>query len=185
MDRPLDYFHKWTSGLNTIINEHLLLAWLWQIVASFCLDLLSLGAIILWIWHGKSWRPLLALALFYGTRALMQSVFIMPFPEGFFWEYPGIPSVFNSYGRQSDFFWSGHVGFMLIGTLELWQLGYKNLSYSSISLVFFEFVTLVVFRVHYASDLIAGLIISKLISHWCYTMAKYPAPAFTRFMEGE
>ena len=49
--------------------------------------------------------------MFYLVRAVLQSVETSPFPDGFYWENPGFPSLLNMYGKQSDFFYSGHIGF--------------------------------------------------------------------------
>ncbi len=32
----------------------------------------------------------------------------MTFPEGFYWDTPGFPSLVVPYGRTSDFFFSGN-----------------------------------------------------------------------------
>jgi hypothetical protein len=95
--------------------SHYALCISWQIFASFLLDLVGISSLVLWILYGKSFDFVIALFLFYLTRAIMQNIYILPFPEDFYWEYPGFPSILNMYGRQSDFFWSGHVGLMVLG----------------------------------------------------------------------
>ena len=51
----------------------------------------------------------------------------MTFPQGYFWDYPGFPSLVIPYGRTSDFFFSGHTGFLTICCLEWYHLGYRRL----------------------------------------------------------
>jgi len=59
---------------------------------------------------GKTWRLPIVMVLFYFTRMVVQKIFLMKFPEGYIWEYPGFPSLTVPYGRTNDFFYSGHIG---------------------------------------------------------------------------
>ena len=93
----------------------------------------------------------------------------MPFPEGWVWDFPGFYSLMNIYGRQSDFFWSGHVGIMLLFTIELYHLRFRKLIIFQIMNTFFVGITVIVFRIHYTSDVVAGLI----IAHWCYYVSGF------------
>ena len=34
-------------------------------------------------------------------------MFVFDYPDGYFWEHPGFPSIVVPYGRSSDFFFSG------------------------------------------------------------------------------
>jgi len=79
-----------------------------------------------WIWKGNSGRIFYVLALFYGTRALMQQFVVLPFPDGYYWDYPGFPSLAVPYGRLSDFFYSGHCGFLTVNALE-WYVNKKKI----------------------------------------------------------
>mmetsp|Transcript_299 Transcript_299/g.330 ORF Transcript_299/g.330 Transcript_299/m.330 type:complete len:125 (-) Transcript_299:35-409(-) len=73
----------------------------------------------------------------------------------------------NIYGRQSDFFYSGHIGFALMTTMESYTLkAYKCTIYGVFTTVFVGF-TLLTFRVHYSIDLFTGLV----MAHYCYSWA--------------
>ena len=42
----------------------------------------------------------------------------MKFPEDWFWDDPGVPSIVVGYLRTNDFFFSGHVGMPIINAFE-------------------------------------------------------------------
>lgn len=69
---------------------------------------------------GKTARCLYAIAFFYFSRALVQvgsfyqNLFTFKIPIGAFWEFPGFPSLMVPYGQASDFYPSGHSGFLVI-----------------------------------------------------------------------
>jgi hypothetical protein len=96
-------------------------------------------------------QVLFTFGLFYGIRGIIQNIFTFRFPLGNTWPYPGIPSLLVPYGDQSDFYFSGHCGYMTILLLELRRLGYgKKFTFLAlVSLAYVAFV-LLAFRVHYS-----------------------------------
>lgn len=79
---------------------------------------------IYWAAFGKNSIPIMASGNFYITRAILQLLFRIPKPDGLLWPYPGFPSIVVPYGSSSDFFYSGHVGFLTILSLQwhkFWQ----------------------------------------------------------------
>ena len=48
----------------------------------------------------------------------IQNIFLMRFPDGYAWDYPGFPSLTVPYPKTNDFFYSGHVGGALLAGLE-------------------------------------------------------------------
>lgn len=112
--KPKDLLQDWTLTINeyTLGREGLTKAW--QITASMILDIQFFLTLSIWIWKGFSFQVVIALIIFYASRAVVQNLFILPFPDHFYWQSPGFPCLMNAYGRQSDFFFSGHVGFMLL-----------------------------------------------------------------------
>jgi len=90
-------------------------------------------------------------------------------PEGYLWEYPGLPSISVSYLHTNDFFFSGHVGFPTIFALEHNTLGNTFLKYLCIFTAFFEFTTMIITRGrHYIIDF-SGII----IAHYLYNICSY------------
>lgn len=60
--------------------------------------------------------------VFYGSRAVIQANFKFQFPKIYFWPEPPIPSLLVPYGETSDFYFSGHCGFMTIMLCEMNRL---------------------------------------------------------------
>lgn len=71
-----------------------------------------------WIFNISTGRVIYAMAVFYLVRAVTQGLVTLRFPEGYYWSDPNVPSIVVPYGRTSDFFYSGHCGFLNICALE-------------------------------------------------------------------
>lgn len=164
-DKPKDRVHDATEKINLFINQNLSIAHLWQIIASLIMDSMFLLLWSMFILKSKSYRTLVSIAIFYLIRAILQLLQTMPFPEGSYWLSPGFPSLINIYGRQSDFFYSGHTGFMILCTIELFAVGGKRLGAYSLFGTLFVVFTLLCFRVHYTIDIFAGAIMAH---YWYY-----------------
>lgn len=68
---------------------------------------------------------LITFGFFYGFRAVIQANFKFRFPKVYFWPEPPIPSLLVPYGETSDFYFSGHCGFMTIILCEIYRLFFK------------------------------------------------------------
>lgn len=159
-DKLFDY----TQTINVFINENHKFAKAWLIAANFFLDGLFATVCISFILESRSYRILFSVGIFYLVRGVLQQFQTLPFPEGQYWEYPGFPSLINIYGRQSDFFYSGHIGFCLLCTIELFNNKSIKWGILGICVTVFMGFTLVSFREHYTIDLFTGLI----MGHYCY-----------------
>jgi hypothetical protein len=89
-----------------------------EISSSLLTDINFFALVIVWFLRAKSSRIMIAVFIFYVTRSILQRVVIFPFPDGFLSLEPAFPSLTVAYGRLSDFFYSGHVGFAIICALE-------------------------------------------------------------------
>jgi hypothetical protein len=87
----------------------------------------------------------------------------MKYPEGYLWDYPGMPALAISYLKTNDFFFSGHVGMPVIIGLEFRKAGKPYIFYFAIFTVFVEAFTMIVTRGHYIIDLICGVIVAHYI----------------------
>lgn len=90
----------------------------------------------------------------------------MKYPEGYLWDYPGFPSIFVSYLKTNDFFFSGHVGLPIIVGLESHNLNKKCFMMICFFTCFIEGFTMVVTRGHYIIDIITGM----AIAHYLYML---------------
>lgn len=88
---PDDKIHNWTLGLNKFTMKHDKFRDAWQILASLSLDVQFFLVCGWWLYKGYSLRTVIAILMFYVIRAILQQLFILPFPDHFYWEYPGFP----------------------------------------------------------------------------------------------
>jgi len=74
----------------------------------------------------------------------------MRFPPGYYWDDPGFPSLVVPYGNTTDFFYSGHVGFLNISALEWYKHKMYKMSYLTIFIIVYMIFVLLIFRGHYS-----------------------------------
>jgi hypothetical protein len=85
----------------------------------------------------------------------------MPYPNGYIFEGPGIPSFAVPYGVARDFFYSGHTGFMVF-CCSVWSLTpSKFMKYFLIIGTIQVIAMLLITRVHYSIDIFAGFLFSR------------------------
>jgi hypothetical protein len=97
---------------------------------------------------------------------------LLGFPEGYTWDDPGVPSVIVPYGRTSDFFFSGHCGFLMICACEWYQLGFKKMTYLTHCVNVYLAVVMLICRIHYSADITTGLI----YGHYIYIVVRHFMP---------
>ncbi len=129
-------------------------------------DLTFLATFGYWTIFGKNARLPFSLGLFYVIRAVIQSIWYSPFPDGYYWFSPGFPSLVVPYGRGSDFFFSGHSGFIMICLLEWHRIGKKAMRNLVLIPMIYTVITLLVYRIHYSIDILVGLVFSDLCFWW-------------------
>lgn len=135
-----------------------------QFCCSFLVDTVFLITFGYWVLRGTNARLPLSLGLFYITRAIVQKVWISPFPEGFYWESPGIPSLVVPYGRGSDFFFSGHSGFLMICACEWNKIKNSRARNFVLGVLAYTVFILLTYRIHYSIDVFTGVFFSE----WCF-----------------
>jgi len=130
---------------------------------SALIDIVFLATLGYWIFYGKSCRLIVTFAIFYGIRAVIQNLFYLPFPEMYWWYDPGFPSLVVPYGRGSDFFFSGHSGFVLICLMEWKTNGYKKIKWLVAAVLALTVFTLLVYRIHYVIDIFTGVFFADYV----------------------
>lgn len=161
-----DLVMDWTTPINNFLNDNEIALNVIEIISSFCIDVIALTGMYFWIFHSKSWRIVVCLAIFYGYRAFNQLVFKMRYPDGWVWHYPGFPSLLVTYERTADFFYSGHVGMPFIFSLEWYTNGFKIPFGICLFCSMVEACVVMFTRTHYFVDIISSLI----FSHYFFTM---------------
>jgi len=164
-DKIMDALKFANNFINTPGNEVYRSAF--QALCSFLVDLTFIITFGYWVFKGKSGRLPITLAIFYITRALVQKVAFMPYPEGWYWYDPGFPSLVVPYGRGSDFFFSGHTGFMVICASEWHSLTSTKHSKKVRNFVIlagaYTVLILLVYRIHYFIDVFTGLFFAEWV----------------------
>lgn len=139
-----------------------------QIMTSLVIDILFLSTGGYWVLYSRSSRLIITILIFFGVRMAVQHMWYSPFPSGFWWYDPGFPSLVVPYGRGSDFFFSGHIGFILICGTEWKRNGFLSMYIFAICGAIFTTFVLLSYQVHYSIDIFTGLI----FAHWCFMMVE-------------
>jgi len=161
-DKVIDALQIVNDFINKPGNE--LYRDLMQMACSFFVDVVFLTTFGYWVVKGKGIRLPITLGLFYIVRALVQQVWVSPFPEGYYWEAPILPSLVVPYGRGSDFFFSGHSGFLVICASEWHKIKMPKMRNFAICVAIYTIFILLTYRIHYSIDVFTGVIFAE----WCF-----------------
>lgn len=120
------------------------------IISSFLIDV-ALMFVAYFFWRdGKTARVMNSMLVFYVIRAICQLLFMMQYPEKWCFEDPGFFSVVVPYGKMSDFYFSGHSGFLLMATLELIHMKMIGLAFLNFLSTIYTAWMLLATRAHYS-----------------------------------
>jgi hypothetical protein len=111
-----DKGHILTASMNEAVNKSPALLTFFQLSSSGLMDVVFLNMVFWFLFKGKTGLILQSLATFYVLRGVVQGNFMMAFPDGGIWDYPGFPSFVIPYGLARDFYFSGHCGFVGLNT---------------------------------------------------------------------
>jgi len=158
--------------MNELVNKSPGWRIFFQISSSLLMDVTFLAHFIYWTLYGTSVRIICAMSMFYGIRGVIMSFFLLGFPDGYTWDYPGFPSIVVPYGRTSDFFYSGHCGFLVIVAAEWFTLGYKKMSLITHLVNIYMAFVMVICRIHFSIDITTGMV----FGHYLYIIARHYSP---------
>ncbi len=130
-------------------NHPLTTKWI-IILSSLLIDCVFLFLGVFFVIHARTARIIYSIVIFYGIRAICQAIFLFQYPEEWLFDDPGFFSIVVPYGRASDFFFSGHSGFLLITTLELIQMKMVTLAFVNFISMLYTGWMLVATRAHYS-----------------------------------
>jgi len=179
-DKVIDLF----KFANDFINEpgHEAYRRAFQITCSLLVDLCFIITFAYWVFKGTSCRLPLTLAIFYVVRAALQKIWFVPYPEGYYWYDPGFPSLVVPYGKGSDFFYSGHSGFLVICAKELHKGKHSRFRNFAIFSLIFTMLTLLVYRIHYFVDIFAGVFFADWSFFRVDQLKEYLDPLYVKIM---
>jgi len=158
-----DFVHEKLEYYNTMMLTHASLRAGLQISSSVMMDFSYLALFLYWVLYAKSCRVVVSVLIFYAVRGITQSYFVLGFPAGFTWDDPGFPSLIVPYGPTSDFYYSGHCGFLMICALEWSDLGFKSLSFLTHCMNAYLAFVMLICRCHYSIDIMAGIVMGHYI----------------------
>ncbi|CAD8168958.1 unnamed protein product [Paramecium pentaurelia] len=164
-----DVGHNYTEGINQLYHSHEWFASLMQVISGLILDFAFFYVSLYWVFYVRNFRLFAALIIFYGIRAIHLNIFKLQFADNYYWKDPGVPTFVVKYGNYSDFFYSGHVGFLVICALEMRKLRKKWFALFFFISSFFQAFIVISFRIHYTIDVPAGYI----FAHYFYNQVCY------------
>jgi len=179
----IDKFQNWTLDINQFFGNNKMYRNACMIVASLMMDIITFTMACRSIMQARCFKIVLCIGLFYAFRTWLQSIFFMRLPEHYLWEYPGFFSIGVEYFPKNDFFYSGHIGVLMICLLEFRHDKKKFLTFFALIGICLNFFVLLVTRSHYSIDLIMGLIMGHycyLISGWCVDYVYQLKPALKK-----
>jgi hypothetical protein len=162
----VDNVQNWLLEVNYFILHNTSWRNAMQIICSVYMDIVYLSSAGYWVLYWRSGRLILSMIFFYGVRALVQQIWESPFPAGFWWYDPGFPSLVVPYGRGSDFFYSGHMGFLVICACEWAKNGHILVTCLICIGACYTCFILLAYQVHYSIDIFTGV----FFAHWSWMM---------------
>ena len=159
-----DVIHEWVRPLNNFYRGNKIYRTILTIMSSVTIDIVYLINYFCWGVYAIDWRYGITTMLFYLPRYIIQETIRMKYPDRLFFEYPGFPSIVVGYIQGSDFFYSGHCGFPIIGMIEfIWYKKYYFAAYFGF-VSFVELFLMINCREHYTIDIIVGIIFAHYIT---------------------
>jgi hypothetical protein len=166
-----DGLHELTAGINRWLASEPRRGDGLLVLSSSVIDLLGILLIARSI-LGATIRPFLGLLAIFALRQSMQGLTALPPPEGMIWRYPGIPSLFVTYGVATDFFFSGHTSIAVWGGLEIGRLRFRWAAVLGTLVALFEAITVIILRAHYTMDVFTGLVVALLMGAYADRWAR-------------
>ena len=166
-----DGLFQLSEPANRYLHGHPRVAETLLIVSSAVIDVLGISLILASVF-GSTMRPFIGLLILFALRQLMQTLCVLPAPEGMIWQYPGVPSLLVTYHVANDFFFSGHTAIAVFGATQLARLPYRGAMLLGCAIAAFEIATVLVLRAHYTMDVFAG----TLAALWAAEVADRLAP---------
>ncbi|CAD8080353.1 unnamed protein product [Paramecium sonneborni] len=169
VDGIWDWGHLLTTPVNKLYQDHRWFSAMMQISSAFILDFAFFYVSLYWVLYERNFRLFAVLILFYAIRAVHLNIFKLEYSPNYYWEDPLVPSLVVKYGKYSDFFYSGHVGFLTICALEMKKVGKNYMALFFFICSIFQAFIVISFAIHYTIDVPGGYI----FSHYFFNMVCY------------
>jgi len=182
----IDYPIEWTNSLNDFFWQNQTITNSIIIFCSFFMDFFTMVLPYLVVF-GKDKHPnrvVLSVAFFFVLRQFFQTLIVLPTPKGYLWRYPGFPSLVVPYNPANDFYFSGHIGFLVVTARELAKRRYWKLFIGCLIAIIVNSMMIIVTRIHYSIDIIDAIFVawfavdmaerfSPLVDQWFHSIVLY------------
>ena len=150
------------SGTINFFSEHINLAKFVIALNSLIVDAFQFFFLYFFVYKGLV--TVIAIGMpFYAARILCVNLAGQwPLPDPFIFSDPGVPSVFVSYMKACDLYFSGHVGNMTMTTILCYYYGFNSLGVIGHCMIVFTFLTMLISGAHLTNDLIIGAVAGTL-----------------------
>ena len=143
------------------------------IVNSLLIDLAMLIYSFIILLKGNCVLPISA-GIFYLTRSLSLNLGgEWPEPSPFLFTHPGFPSIFVSYKKANDCYFSGHIGLTTMLLLVSIHSKRKFMTIYMAITVFFTAFMLILTGAHFSNDVIIGAIYAVLACVWTFEVKDF------------
>lgn len=159
-----DLGHIITAPINDLCHESRNWLTFFEVTSSGTMDLVMIHLMVYCYFKSKNLHAIWTVVFFYGIRAIVQGNFKMRYPDKGIWDEPPIPSLVVPYGLQSDYYFSGHCGFLAINATYMWNEGRKKTALAIIAVMPYIAFTLIMSRIHYTIDIPIG----AMFGCWLY-----------------
>ena len=173
VDGIQDLFHILTEPISDWLEEHAAVRSIVLITHAILMDALCALVIFHGLFYDDTLRMQVAMISFYTMRNVCQNVMRFPLPEKWRFYTPGLPSILISYDESSDFYFSGHVGAVVMSAFEFHRKEWYT--FSKCLWVFAGVIAFVVIttRAHYTVDVIDGILFAILAVRFAHNYTRH------------
>lgn len=141
---------RWLRASHDYLQDHRKFRDVVIILSSVTIDAIFIFILVCFVLYARSPRVIYALGIFYGIRGICQAIFLFEFPKGIIFDDPGFFSITVPYGPTSDFYYSGHSGFLFLATIELIQMKLVLLAFVNFVSTLYTAWMLLATQAHYS-----------------------------------
>lgn len=167
-----DGLHRLFQPVTDFLLNHPTVANAQLIAMNSILDILTLFLIVITLVK-RDIRPFFILTIFFSLRQILQLAVKLPMPTEIIWHYPGFPSLLQTYGIASDFYFSGHTGLSLLAFYELSYFRKPWLTCLGFVLFVYEACSVLAIHGHYTMDVFTAIMTVTCFTDFSFKIAPY------------
>jgi hypothetical protein len=157
-----DAFLNLTQDINAYLNVEIILKKTLLIATGLFADIFLLLFAYIWITSSKTLRIFYCVVSLVVLKLICFFLFLQSGPESNINEYPGFPSILNSYNETSYFF-SIEIALIMLISLEFRKMGKEIYFYIGLGLIVSMGVLKLCLRLNYVVDIIFGAVFAHFI----------------------